>query len=798
MEQPETMSQAPEGPPPCVYLIQTNSVVERQILEQWIADNDKSQGRAANHCEVIAIAYPKDDASVIPVELDRRLSRDDDPLLMPLRLAWIPKERHGTPTVTIPDLLLIGNPRRPRFYAQHLIAKRHPTRVKVLVGKSAHASALRATWEAQSPADPRPGIEFARFVVRRATLALEREESQLLGPQYKMPRLVQEEIRASSRFREGLKNFAESNGLPIDRIHREAEIALKELASGYTPLGTDFTMRMGRFFYRRGYDEKLDYDMEQVNKVRKALKGTPGVVLPSHRSNLDAGVMPNAFHELGLPKTSTFGGINMNFWPVGYFMRRSGVIYIRRDTKSDPLYRWVLREYIGYLVEKRFSLEWYIEGTRSRTGKSMPPKLGLLKYVIHAYRDGRTDDVALIPASMTYDQLDEVKEYVGEARGHVKKAENLGWFLRYFRSMQGRYGQIHVRFGDPISVQEQLGTPQQVAQLSENEYQLALQKLAFEVIWRINKVTPVTAISLITLAALSTFNRALTFEQLSLVIDSFLQFIERNHIPKTRSAERLSTGDGLRAELRSLIRMGVIHAEEDGPDPVFTIHREQFVAASFYRNTIIHHFLDAAIFEVSLASASKVEPTEAVDTFWDTAFKLRDVLKFDFFFLEKNHFKEALSRYAEQLDPHWEEELTKGQEAVYELIRRIQPLTADSVLRSYLEDYWVVAKSLLIKPELAVNNKSAFYKFCAGSARQFLLQRRIRSPETTSLLMFKPALELAQHRGLVETSGGDALKASREEFANEIRGLLNLIDEVYAVGRQVFVHRISTEVIPYD
>ena len=95
----------------------------------------------------------------------------------------------------------------------------------------------------------------------------------------------------------------------------------------------------------------------------------------------------------------------MAFWPYGTIFRRAGRIFIRRDIKNDPVYRWVLREYLGYLVEKRFTLEWYIEGTRSRTGKLAPPKLGLLRYIADACREGRTDDVAMVPVSIVYDQL---------------------------------------------------------------------------------------------------------------------------------------------------------------------------------------------------------------------------------------------------------------------------------------------------------------------------------------------------------------------------------------------------------
>src|SRR5439155_22269279 len=110
----------------------------------------------------------------------------------------------------------------------------------------------------------------------------------------------------------------------------------------------------------------------------------------------------------------------------------------------------------GHLVEKRFHLQWSIEGTRSRTGKMEPPKLGLLAYVVDAYRRGRTDDVLLVPVSIAYDQLHEVSEFAAFAGGSEKKPENLVYIVDYVRSQRQQFGKIYVSFADPISVREEL------------------------------------------------------------------------------------------------------------------------------------------------------------------------------------------------------------------------------------------------------------------------------------------------------------------------------------------------------
>src|SRR5262249_57533399 len=110
------------------------------------------------------------------------------------------------------------------------------------------------------------------------------------------------------------------------------------------------------------------------------------------------------------------GWINMKFFAMGPLMRRGGVFFIRRSFKDNDVYKFVLRQYIDYLIEKRFPLEWYIEGGRSRSGKLLPPRFGLLAYVVDAYRRGKSDDVLLVPVSIAYDQIQDVAGYAAEER----------------------------------------------------------------------------------------------------------------------------------------------------------------------------------------------------------------------------------------------------------------------------------------------------------------------------------------------------------------------------------------------
>src|SRR4029078_8596726 len=223
-------------------------------------------------------------------------------------------------------------------------------------------------------------------------------------------------------------------------------------------------------------------------------------------------------------------------------------IFIRRDMKDAVVYRWVLRQYLGYLVGKRFTLEWYIEGTRSRSGKLGPPKMGLLRYIVDAVREGRADDVAMVPVSIVYDELHEVAEYAREARGAPKESESLPWMVKNFRAQRRhRGGRIYVRFGEPLSLRAAV-----IPDATPEEADLELQKLAFEVATRINAVTPITASALVSIVLSATDGKALTARELHRAPHPFLAQIRAPNLPLAASAESLDTVDGVATVLGSL------------------------------------------------------------------------------------------------------------------------------------------------------------------------------------------------------------------------------------------------------
>ena len=700
------------------------------------------------------------------------LGADEDRAVVPVRVFWVPA---GLPTRSKVVAFVSGRDTYcPPEILQRRILRKDPTRARVVAGEPAKVADLHRQWKEHTIAEnPR---EFARFVIRRAELAIERVELRLLGPEYKSPRLVKPEMLASARFREGLDQ------IPGASVEQAGEM-LDELSTGWSRFSVDLIPKLGRAIFSRGFDPNIDYNREQIESMRHALETHPAVLLFSHRSYLDGVIVPVAMQENRLPPVYTFAGINLSFGLMGPLFRHSGVIFIRRNIGSDPLYKYVLKEYVGYIVQKRFNLNWSIEGTRSRTGKMLPPKLGLLSYVADAYLDGRSDDILLQPVSISFDQLHETAEYAAYARGGEKTPEGLSWLYNFIKAQGERnFGKIYVRFPEAVSMREYLGSPQGPAATDPAAKRLALQKMAFESAWRILRATPVNASALVSALLLTTRGRALTVAQLHHTLQDGLDYLERKQTPMTNSALRLRTLEGVRAAADALSGGHPITRVDSGRETVWRIDPAQEHEAAFYRNTLIDAFLETSIVDLSLAHAARAE-SDPVEAFWSQALRLRDLLKFDFYFADSAAFREHIAEEMSWYDG-WEGQLAQGGDAIRAIMAVKRPMIASAMLRPFFEAYEIVAD--VLRGSRADIAEAELTKLALGVGQQYAAQGKVSS-EAVSALLFTTARQVAADQGLLEYAPD--LSARREAFLDELRCVLADMDTVGDVSLNQFALR---------
>ena len=527
--------------PRVVFLIDASSALERRLLSAWI-ERHAPDGADAADIEIPPSRRRAGLGRTSLGELEGCLAAEGDVLLAPLRIAWLPKKRNGKRAARFSDLLRLGDPRDPGSLRAALVLRREPDRCRIVAGEPARRPSCatagasrrvrlgrdRAASPSSSPARPRWPSSGPSAAARRA---LQGAAARRRG--HPRPPGLSRRPRAA-RPRRGPPARRGSPGTPRATCAR-------------SPPPTALRDRPGRPAHPAALHPRLrralHYDRERADAISALAQRHPVVFLPTHKSNLDHLVLQYALHENGMPPNHTAGGINMNFFPVGPLVRRSGVFFIRRSFKDNPVYKFVLHHYIDYLIEKRFSLEWYIEGGRSRSGKLLPPRFGLLAYVVDAYRRGKSDDVMLIPVSIAYDQITDVGDYAAEQRGGAKQTESFGWFVGIVRRLARATATSTSASASPLSLREEPRAARPRRSAEPDERELALQKLAFEVCVRINRATPITPTSLVTLALLGAGERASPSPRRG-ALANLLAYVRDARLPTTGELD-LDTDEGV-------------------------------------------------------------------------------------------------------------------------------------------------------------------------------------------------------------------------------------------------------------
>lgn len=743
-------SSAASAAPGKFALAVTMTNVELELINKWL----RSGGMADPDAVRVLSGTVEELADLLPDE--------GDGLVTPLRVVWLPRERDGARQTRWSDLAALANPHRPGQRRQRHIVDREPDRYRVIAGEPATLSDLRKRYETetQGPSDP---VAFARYVRRAAVVTLARSERQIIGERYKAPRLVAEQILDRAAYCEELAELAMELELTEDEIRQRAADCLDELVAVQSRIATDLWSGIMSPLHSKTW--RVDVDGTGLDQLRELNKRHALIFLPSHRSYADPLVLAGVLASHDFPRNHVMGGSNLSFWPFAPLARRAGVVFIRRSFGDDDVYKSVVQEYFAHLLSKRFNLEWYFEGGRSRTGKLRPPRFGLLRYVAAAIQAGRTEDVYLVPVSITYERLPEVSAMSAEQSGGAKKKEGLAWLAKYARSQSRSSGAVYVRFGESFPVRDRLAAEG----ATEDEQRIALQKVAFDVAVGINNAAPVTPNALMALTLLGVRDEALTVEQIRRVLAPILDYVEVRKIPAI-DLDVLREAAGISGVLGELDRAGVVTAYAGGEEPVFSIAPGKHLDAAFYRNNAIHWFVNRAIIELSMLHVADSGDKDPIRAGWEEAKRLRDQLKFEFFFPDRDTFEAELTEEM-RLITHNGKRKTGTSEEVRALLGDSGFLMAHRVLRSFLDAQLVVMERLAALDPSQTPESKSLLDDCEAVGKQMLLQGRLHGPESLSRELFGAAIQLADNYALIQP-GGEELREQRQLAASRAREIV--------------------------
>ncbi|RLA60766.1 MAG: hypothetical protein DRR04_04780 [Gammaproteobacteria bacterium] len=595
-----------------------------------------------------------------------------------------------------------------------------------------------------------------------------------------MPTTGASVVLADPAFVEELQQAAIESNKTLERAQKYARKCLKEIEATPRDSWLRPAAKMARFIYTRSYEAKLDINLDAVEELRELSRDHLVLFLWSHKSHMDSFVFLLSLYENNFrPMPLIFAGINMNFLGFGALARRVGTIFLRRTFHEDPIYKLVFRRYIDFLIRNRMPLSWSIEGTRSRTGKLSPPKLGILNWVVESCHREQMKDVLLVPVSIAFDRIAEIDDYVAIQTGQPKRKESLRWFLDYIFGMRAPYGKVYVRYGRPIALGEATSLSQGMLEGEASPERAEVTRMAFEVCTRIEQITPIKSTDVLSMVLLGANQRALTSAEINLQAAEIVGLVRQRKLPAAFGFH-LDNEEQVRAATLALEGAGLVKCFDKASVPVYYIPQGQKLAAAYYRNTITHYFLQAALAEIGLAMCALDIEMPNAQSLKTNVMALRDMYKFEFFYKPTEEFWQEVMHEIEERYPQWD----SGEHSIQKLLREKPPRFGHAILRSITEAYLIIAVTLLELDATPVDNKKKFTKQLLAQGQQMLLRRTIGCESSVSQDLFTNGLRLAEHLQLFTGHSNDLL-SRREDFAEQVvtaLSAINLLQRSYDAG----------------
>jgi len=582
------------------------------------------------------------------------------------------------------------------------------------------------------------------------------------------------EIQSNPVFEAGLMQVVEDNNLDVASVRQEVARYLKEMVAVHNYALPDYSLLFARIWDRRGFEGVVRYDEAALERLRRLNEQSPLVVLIAHRSYSDFVVrVPFARH--GFEREYRFAGANTNLGPAGALGHNLGQIYVRRGFR-DPVYTYVLRRYVGWLAERKSSFLWPIEGTRTRTGKLLQPKMGLLAYLADAYVHGQATDVPLVPVAVIYEYLREVYEYAAYGRGAKKSAETPWLMFRLIREARAvpPEAKIWLGIGEPIYLSEFLDRKDANAGTADGAEDESISKgiarAAGEVCRRIDAVTPITAVALVLLPLLEHAHVSMSLDEMAHELDSTVRHIALRGLPAPEP-DLGSTGN-LRRALDLLRHQGLVIAEGAPGAERYAIFPNRHIEAAYYRNGIVHFFAMPAIIELALLRAARLDHENGSSDFWGEVGRLRRLLEGEFHFPEGDKFHQLIRELLTLYSTDYEQILAQP-DGAGQLLARVEPRFAPRALAPFLEAYKIIADGLCRLSGKAVTDEQQFARDCLAEAQRNLAANLISRPDAVSLNLFDTPMRWSREEGLLaDQPAGDH---ARRAFAAEVDDALQCV-----------------------
>ena len=597
-----------------------------------------------------------------------------------------------------------------------------------------------------------------RKVYRVLRVHFQRVRAAAIGPDLSHRRTVIDKVLRSPPVTRAITDYARKKKVTEYKATAQARKDAYEIAANYSYGFVRVASFALTWFWNRIYD---GVELQHFRKFQELAPNYEIIYVPCHRSHIDYLLVSYFVYHNGLVPPHIAAGVNLNLPIVGRLLRKGGAFFLRRSFRSQPLYSAVFHEYFAQIMSNGTAIEYFIEGTRSRTGRLLQPKGGMLSMTVRSFLRTRTRPVMFQPIYVGYERLVEGNSYTAELSGKEKKSESLLDLFKVFGILKQRYGQVHVSFAEPIFLDDMLDQyePAWRDQATESDDKPAwltplVNDLGQRIMVGMNKATHVNAINLLAVILLTTRKLAIGRDELIAQLNLYRNLLECS----TYSDRTTVTEKSAEEIIQYGIDLGVVETIENPLGDIISVVPEQSVLLTYFRNNIAHLIAVPSLVASCFLNADEVER----NNLHRIARAVYPFLKFELFLpWDDEQFDDAIDHCLEWLT---DKNLLACKEdnglmskpkggSPEDLQLRI---LGHAMLQTFERFYITVA--VLAKNGSGKLTRAELERLCTLTAQRISLLNEFAAPEFYDRNLFRHFISLLRETGVLTTNDDEKLE----------------------------------------
>lgn len=578
----------------------------------------------------------------------------------------------------------------------------------------------------------------------------------ITGPVLKSRLEIQEEMLTNRQVQEIISDYARDQDVTIHQAHKQAVDFLDEIAANYNPkMIRLFDITLQWMF--KNIFEGMVIDYKGLDRIKRVSKKGPLILVPCHKSHLDYLILSWVFFNNNMPCPLIAAGKNLSFWPLGPIFRGGGAFFLRRTFKGEILYPKIFAAYIKKVLEEGFHLEFFVEGGRSRTGKMLAPKIGLLSLLMDTFGKNNWDDMTFVPIYIGYDRVLEERAYINEIEGGKKTPENLKNVIKARKFLKKKYGKIYLNFHEPFSLKEYLRQQEKQSSIpAAADSKTLYSEFGKKLIGAINQVSLITPHAVIASAILNCGQKRFYYNQLMAHVDTYMNYLlsQNAYLADTLILDRSNTFNQVIdsfAHNKMIEKSTSEFSKSAISNPLFKITESKRPGLEYYKNNGIIAFIPAAFTALAILKADAFQ-FSSVDIHVSYKF-LQEFFENEFIFdpdqpveyLVRKNLKAFIDDAI--IMPH--PTLPDTYNLTSAGYRKLNLYAA--FLVPYFESYWIVLNFYMKYTKKSIFDTKDYIKKIQSLGSRMYKRKEVERKEALSKVNYKNAVTFFTSHGLTES-----------------------------------------------